>query len=68
MIKTTIILCFLYYLITLIPAHKISEDPTEYYQDLLHEFLESSSQWQQPTDSRRFFNLIDEQEDASKSY
>ncbi|KAF2891390.1 hypothetical protein ILUMI_14783 [Ignelater luminosus] len=63
MILKIIILCSLN-LITLKQAHEIFEDSIDYYQDLLQQFLKNASQWEQPTDSRRFFKLINEQQEA----
>ncbi|KAF2903352.1 hypothetical protein ILUMI_02833, partial [Ignelater luminosus] len=63
MLAKNIILCFLT-LFASIPAKYVSGNSVEYYQDLLQEFLNNASQWEQPTDSRRFFKLIDEHKEA----
>ncbi|KAF2903353.1 hypothetical protein ILUMI_02834 [Ignelater luminosus] len=59
MIVKNKILCFLT-LFILIPTNNVSGQSVEYYEELLEAFLANVSQWEQPTDSRRFFSLCNE--------
>lgn len=62
-----LILCFLT-LIASMRAKDVSKESIEYYQHLLKDFQIKTSHWEQPTDSRKFFKLINENETAGKYY
>ncbi|KAF2900011.1 hypothetical protein ILUMI_06175 [Ignelater luminosus] len=59
MIVKNIILCFLTIFLP-IPSNCVSQKSVEYYENLLQEFMQNASHWEHPTDSRRFFKLINE--------
>ncbi|KAF2900010.1 hypothetical protein ILUMI_06174, partial [Ignelater luminosus] len=63
MITKTTVLCFFAFIVV-IRAQDVLEESIEYYQTLLQEFSQNASQWEQPTDSRKFFKLINEQEES----
>ncbi|KAF2892258.1 hypothetical protein ILUMI_13915, partial [Ignelater luminosus] len=53
----------IFYFVTLalfVQAGFLNETIT-YYENLLQDFLQNASQWEQPTDSRKFFQLINEE-------
>lgn len=61
------ILLHLLTLIILVKAQDASEKSVEYYLNLVRDFMQNASQWEEPTDSRRFFQVINEQEEAGKN-
>ncbi|KAF2901675.1 hypothetical protein ILUMI_04518 [Ignelater luminosus] len=58
------IILHIFTLFILVKVQDTSEKSVEYYLNLLQDFMRNASQWQEPTDSRRFFQLVNEQEES----
>lgn len=56
-------------LLTLVFVVQAKEELVKYYLKLLQDFQNKSSQWEHPTDNRKFFQPIDkEAEPGNKNY
>ncbi|KAF2890417.1 hypothetical protein ILUMI_15756 [Ignelater luminosus] len=62
--KNIIILCFATLLVLSKQDQEASKESVQYYQSLLKYFLKNSSKWEKPKDSRKFFKLKNEQDEA----
>lgn len=59
---------FITLLCVLAKAQNTPKQSVEYYLGLLQDFTKNASQWKQPTDSRKLFQLLDTQDEAGKNY
>ncbi|KAF2891886.1 hypothetical protein ILUMI_14287 [Ignelater luminosus] len=62
--KNIIILCFATLLVLSKQDQEASKESVQYYQSLLQYFLKNSSKWEKPKDSRKFFKLKNEEDEA----